>query len=249
MRTSHGIVPTPRAEALAGQIKHVIRSTQALFEKEAFDPRQAECGLRVSATEYVNRALMTPLIPELMRQAPNARSSVTQLQSGQLRHKDALSDVDMMFTTYDPHLPKPEGRFLFSDTIVCVSSYRHHSANQYIPMPDLCDLTHIIGQKTMRSMVSGRITTIFREHGLERNVLLDVPDFATVFRMMDNCELVAFLPAKLAAQHGTTLKRLRVDIDIPAASIFARWHTRLENEPRHRWLRSVVQKVAAKLMD
>lgn len=247
VRSSHGVVPTPRAEAMSGQVKHIIRSTQALFETEAFDPSRSAFDIRFSATDYINRALLSALIPELIRQAPKARISVTQLQSGRLRNTELLSDIDILFSTYDPYSADPEGQYLFRDSMVCVSSYRHHEHGQYVSLPELCDLTHIVGQKVLRSAVSGRISTIFREHGLERNVQLDVPDFATVFRLMETCELVAVLPAKLAAQHAAKLKQLRVDIDIPAASIFARWHPRLENEPRHRWLRNVVEAVAAEL--
>jgi DNA-binding transcriptional LysR family regulator len=42
VRTSHGILSTPRAEALAGPIKELLANAQSLVTAEAFDPATAE---------------------------------------------------------------------------------------------------------------------------------------------------------------------------------------------------------------
>ena len=47
LRTSHGILPTRRAEALAGPIKDLIASAQSLVTPEVFDPATAETTIRI----------------------------------------------------------------------------------------------------------------------------------------------------------------------------------------------------------
>src|ERR1700674_1180781 len=42
VRTSHGILPTPRAEALAGPIKELLANAQSLIKPQSFDPAAAE---------------------------------------------------------------------------------------------------------------------------------------------------------------------------------------------------------------
>ena len=249
LRTSHGIVPTPRADALAGQIRHVIRSTQTLFEEEAFDPSTDSFEISLCGTDYVNRVLFSTLVPDILRTAPNAQISISHISSLERQEREILERADLMFFSYDPMLPEPEGQFLFGDEMVCVSSYRAHAEGEYVPLDALCALSHVLGQWTMRSSVSERLTNVLREQGLARNIVLRLPDFASVFRLMQTCELVAFLPAKLVAHSGGGLKRLRVDLDIPAAAVFARWHPRLEKEPRHVWLRQKVTETAKSLDD
>ncbi len=247
LRTSHGVVPTPRAEAMAGQVKHLIRSAQTLFEEQEFDPATAEFKITICGTDYVNRALFGRLVARLRKAAPKAYISVSNPQSAIWGQKDILGEVDMLFAAHDPMSPDPDGTLLFEDRLVCVSSYQMHDHNQHVALGDLCALAHIIGQSAIRSAVSERLSSAFRERGLVRNILLDVPDFASVFRLMQNSELVAFLPAKLAASAEVDLKTLRVDLEIPAARVFARWHPRLDQDPRHTWLRNMVVDVASTL--
>lgn len=247
VRTSHGVVPTPRAEALASQVKHVISTTQALFDQDRFDPATAAFDVRLCGTDYINRVLFARLVQNIRRDAPKAIISITNPQNHDWGERDVLGDVDMHFASHDPLLPDPEGTLLIEEQLVCVSSFKAHDHNQYITLEVLCALPNIVGQRALRSTVSDRLTLALGDRGLTRNIVLDVPDFASVFRLMQVCELVAFLPGHLAAQHDHQLKRLRVDLDIPAARVFARWHRRFDNEPRHLWLRDMVQKTVSSL--
>ena len=95
--------------------------------------------------------------------------------------------------------------------------------------------------------MSEQLSSKLSEKGLVRNIALDVPDFASVFRFMRTAELVAFMPAKLVASAGFKLKTLRVDLEIPAARVFALWNARFDRDPRHLWLRGLVREAAHSL--
>src|SRR6266568_231660 len=47
VRTSHGILPTPRAEALAGPIKELLADAQRLMTAQAFSPANAEGLIKI----------------------------------------------------------------------------------------------------------------------------------------------------------------------------------------------------------
>ena len=153
----------------------------------------------------------------------------------------------MVFTSHDPQGPSPDGTLLYQDKLICVSSYTDHADGQYVPLEALGALSHIVGQRPLRSAVSERLSKTLADHGITRRVAMDVPDFSSVFRCMAHCELVAFLPANLVRQNPLNLKRLRVDLDIPAANVFARWHPRLSKDARHQWLRRLVLQTARHL--
>src|SRR5262249_41952453 len=73
IRTSHGILPTPRAEALAGPIKGLLANAQLLVLAAAFDPASAEGTIRLCGSDYLQQAVITPLIRELRRRAPKLK--------------------------------------------------------------------------------------------------------------------------------------------------------------------------------
>jgi len=224
----------------------VIRSTQSLFKEEEFNPSTDTFDIELCCTDYVNRVLVSALVPDLVGRAPNARIKISHIQSDIRHQQEILERVDLLLFAHDPMLPNPDGMFLFGDEMVCVSSYRDHKDGQYIALDALCALSHVVGQWALRSSVSVRLTDALRDHGLTRNIALELPDFASVFRMMQSCELVAFLPDRLVSSHSSPLKKLRVDLDIPAAEVFARWHPRLDHDPRHVWLRQRIVDVCSR---
>src|SRR5262249_55998887 len=53
LRTSHGILPTPRAEALAGPVKDLLASAQTLVRPKSFDPATAQTTIKISRSHYL----------------------------------------------------------------------------------------------------------------------------------------------------------------------------------------------------
>ena len=236
VRTSHGVVPTPRTEELVGPVKEVIASTQLLFEPKEFDPAHSHFDVRLCGSDYVNRTLLGVLAGDIMERAPNARVSLLMYTAGLADQTRLLDEVDILFTTQEPNTVSPRGQILFRDSLVCMSSYKGHRDGQEVPVSELCDLSNII-LSPIGAGVSERISSFFRERGLVRNIAITVPDFSSVFRAMRYSELIAFLPSKMVRQYSGELKQLQVGLDIPAADVVADWHDRFEGDPRHTWIR------------
>ena len=77
VRTSHGILPTPRAEALAGPIEDLLTNVQALVTAEAFDPTDAEGTVKICGSDYQQNAVIIPLVRELRERAPRLKVLVS----------------------------------------------------------------------------------------------------------------------------------------------------------------------------
>lgn len=82
VRSSHGILPTPRAEALAGPIKDLLANALLLVREEAFDPAAAEGTIKLCGSDYLQHAVITPLITELRQRAPQLKALVSPRPSG-----------------------------------------------------------------------------------------------------------------------------------------------------------------------
>jgi DNA-binding transcriptional LysR family regulator len=75
VRTQRGILPTPRASALAPLLKRWLAEGRALVAEELFDPATAEFTASISANDYIQSALVVPFAKRLRPVSPYARRS------------------------------------------------------------------------------------------------------------------------------------------------------------------------------
>jgi DNA-binding transcriptional LysR family regulator len=73
LRTSHGILPTPRAETLAGPVKELLANARSLVKPEAFDPATAETTIKICGSDYNQYAVISPLVVAIRKIAPKIK--------------------------------------------------------------------------------------------------------------------------------------------------------------------------------
>ena len=76
VRTRHGVLPTPRADALRSPVKALLADVEALVQPETFDPATADVTISISANDYMQLALIVPLVAKLRERAPGIRVAV-----------------------------------------------------------------------------------------------------------------------------------------------------------------------------
>jgi DNA-binding transcriptional LysR family regulator len=74
VRTPHGILPTPRAAALAPALKAWLADAHAFVAAEHFEPATANFTASLSANDYIQSALIVPFIERLRREAADIGS-------------------------------------------------------------------------------------------------------------------------------------------------------------------------------
>src|SRR5271170_3883676 len=73
VRTPDGMVPTPRAEALAGPLRAALRDMQLALEPESFAPQTATRRFVVAANNYAAVVLVPHLLMHASDAAPGVR--------------------------------------------------------------------------------------------------------------------------------------------------------------------------------
>jgi len=73
LRTSHGLLPTPRAEELAAPIKALVHQAEDILRPGAFEPATAQATFRLSASDYMQQAVVVPAVRLIRQLSPKSR--------------------------------------------------------------------------------------------------------------------------------------------------------------------------------
>lgn len=247
VRTSHGVIPTPRAEALAKPTRDIIDAARGLLVQGKFDPTVAEFSVNLCGTDYIQNTILTEFAADILMAAPNAKVSIQRRPVSNLESQLSRGEFDFVLSNQDMLLQGMPVLPLFGDHVVCISSYGIHTEGQDVPLEELCALRHVV-LNPAAIMTTQKIDNDLKSRGLKRNVVLDVPSFSAVFRSMQHADLVAFIPSFLAASSQGRIKFLKIDMPTPVTKICAIWHPRMTNDAKHIWLREALQQTAKEFL-
>ena len=124
LRTSHGILPTP--EALAGPIKNLLASAQSLMTPEAFDPATAETTIKICGSDYLQYAVISPLIEAVRKVAPKIRVLVApRPDANALADLFTRGEMDLCLSAREIVISRFDLTAAFRDRYICVVRKNH----------------------------------------------------------------------------------------------------------------------------
>jgi DNA-binding transcriptional LysR family regulator len=243
VRTQHGVLPTPRADALAEPIKAVLAGIDALIAPAEFDPESAEMTLSISANDYMQHALIVPFIRRLRSKAPGIRIAVMPAYLSDLAERLARGRIDLAVT-----IPEfaPAGlpcSLLYTERYVCVARRDHPLKTRKISLAQFCKYDHVLVSPTGGSF-TGPTDEALAALGRSRRVAVSLPSFHVMLETVRTADFLAFVPKRLLVGRMTGLKRFEPPVSLPGFDVVAYWHTRLDGDSAHRWLRALLDDVA-----
>jgi DNA-binding transcriptional LysR family regulator len=242
VRTSHGILPTPRAEALAGPIKDLLANARSLITPEAFHPAAAETTITLCGSDYMQHAVMSPLIEEIRKLAPKIRVSISPRPAAGVADLLARGEIDLCISAREVALPDLPSRLLYRDRYICVARQKHPLKTNRISLKQLCAFDHLLVDPTGRSL-SGPIDSMLASLGHHRRVAIAVPTFHILFDILNSDDFIAFVPERLMRKRRSDLRVFETNVAMPAIEVVANWHPRVSGDAQHKWLRELLVKV------
>ncbi|MGF6272656.1 DNA-binding transcriptional LysR family regulator [Massilia sp. UYP11] len=240
IRTSHGMEPTPRAQALHPQLAAVLATLEAArLAPTEFVPSEAKREFSLCMTDISEVVLLPRLMNHLRRVAPKV-SVVAEKITPESPKRLESGEVDMAIG-FMPHL---EAGFyqktLFTQNFVCLAASNHPRIRGEPTRQAFLAEAHI------RVSTSGTGHTIVDKtlamQGVQREVVLNLSSFLGVARVVAETELLVIVPKML----GMTLRTqeqvqiLALPFDLPSYAVKQHWHDRFHAEPGNIWLRRTV---------
>ncbi|HBF31970.1 LysR family transcriptional regulator [Rhizobium sp.] len=238
IRTQRGVLPTPRAQALAAPLRQALMEIQSLLTPHVFDPAKAVMTVTIAATDYAQKAVLLPFMSALRQEASNVRVSVRPVELSNLGQQMESGNLDMALITPDMALDTMRSRMLFNETYVCIMRKAHPASDRPLDIDHLCALDHVLMSHD-GSRFHGATDAALEKIGRSRRVVAAVPSFLVLIDLVRQSDLVAMVPSRLVAD-ATDLFIQAPPIDIPGFAKILTWHERLQSDPAQKWIRETI---------
>ena len=239
VRTPAGMQPTPQADLLVGQAREILESLRRLSVWEpSFVPATAQRRFRICMTDASHITLLPELLAHVRAVAPQVRLEAARID-GNTAHALESGEADLALG----YIPSLESgiyqQTLFPQNWVCLANASHPRIGSILTLPMYRDEAHIgvvagTGSQLLEAALASR--------RIKRNVVLELPGFLGLVRIVATTDLIVTLPRHI----GETLAKmgeLRIfdcPVPIPKFTVKQHWHARYHQDPGNRWIRGVI---------
>lgn len=253
VRHGNRLVPTDYAAALKGPLRDELRRIEAILAPpEAFDPATATGTFRIAASDFFAELLMPQLGDLLQRTAPGLRAQLVDLVPHDYVASLEQRNADVALV---PQVELPDWvnqATLFHSPFHVIARRANPGIaglvpGEVMPMDTFCGLHHVLFSPEGNLAAMG--DDALRRIGRHRQVAMTVPVFSGVCRAVSESDLIALVPAQLAARvaDGFDLSVFGPPMDIEPARIIGIWHKRSDDTPLAGWLREQVFELLRRL--
>ncbi|MGC4088867.1 MAG: LysR family transcriptional regulator [Polyangiaceae bacterium] len=247
VRTRAGLVPTPRAQALAEPIGRGLKLLESALSEPSFDPRQSERRFVLAASDYVELVLLPTLLDRLAREAPRVSLQLRPWSMQEAPAGLARGELDLMVGFYDRVPLHHQEQLLFDDEYVCVVRRGHPTVRRRLTLARYLQLSHVL--VSAQSDGLGSVDKALAAIGKKRRIGARVSHFLTVPALVAHTDMVAALDRRVAQVFAEPfgLALFTPPVSLPRGRVGQLWHENVDADPGHRWLRTLIASVATKL--
>ena len=239
-RTARGMLPTPYAQtiqpAIAAALGHL---EQARNSRGGFVPAEATRTFRISMTDISEIVLLPTLLNHLRTVAPRVQVEIEKTAPETVRRlQDGDVDLAVGF------MPQLDAGFyqqvLFAQNFVCLVAREHPTIGARLTRAAYAREGHVLvsASGTGHAIVDKTL----ERAGIARPVVLRVPSFLGVARIVAETALIATVPLRYGELMATreSIRLMPVPYPLPHYDVKQHWHQRFHSDPGNAWLRRTI---------
>jgi len=243
VRSARGLLPTPRASAIAGPLADALRALEAVVvPPKRFDPATSRYAVTMAFPDAL-APLAARLVAGLVAEAPlldlRLTPVVPSLSEALGQGEPSLALAPTRFVG-GPVMTRPLGEVRFG----VVGRRGHPALRQELTIERWLAFGHVV-TRFGNDQTNGVEVELARR-GLRRRVALEVPSFLAGLFVLPASDLLMNAPMQLVRDAAGQLDLATRDapIRLPRVRVSLCWHERFQHDPAHRWVRERVHDVA-----
>ena len=245
IRTSRGMIPTPVANQLIGDIRNALSLIQnTISVSEKFDPSTANMTFKISIGDTSEYRLLPLLIKELAEIAPKVKVETYLTARKDAPRELASGAIDF---SIDPPLKSDQHlkheKIYQEDYVMIVREDHPILKKQKITIEDYLDLSHI--HISNRKTGMGHVDMTLYKLGLTRDIYLRAQHFLVAPYIVEQSDMAITTTKGFAVDRNLAWRELPFDIDPLVLHLY--WHENNDNESSSKWMRDLMLKTYGKL--
>ncbi|GHB14923.1 LysR family transcriptional regulator [Modicisalibacter luteus] len=247
VRSRDGMEPTFTAMQLYPGLRDSLAQIDSVLESsKEFEPRRSQRRYRLALTDLGEMSLLPRLLAHLHAQAPDIELEVVPLEIDKVEDWLATGKVNAVICSRPISSAGVERRVLVSDErYVCLLNREHSFIGDSLTLEQFIQARHAV---VAASTGHGLAEDVLRERGLQRKVSLKVSHFSSLPRILQESDLLAILPERIASAfvREAPLKLLELPFDVPLFEVALHWQSHTTRSPAQRWFcDSIVEAIAS----
>ncbi|WP_374496835.1 LysR family transcriptional regulator [Vogesella indigofera] len=242
VRSGRGMVPTPRAVELREQVGELVQQVlQVLSPSPSLDPSKVNRTFTLLCSDGFVENFGPSLLTKVGREAPGIRLSfLSKVRRDGSYLRDGTADLETGVigkgTAQELHT-----RALFRDHFVGVVRQGHPLLEGDITLARYANCGHVADSR--HGIGNDPVDVALNALGMQRHIVTSVAGFASALALARNTELVATVPERHTRYLRSDMVTFPLPVAIAEITLSMLWHPRLDADPAHKWLRSIVREV------
>jgi DNA-binding transcriptional LysR family regulator len=253
-RTAHGLVPTPRAEALAKELPSLLEKVERVLGDEAFDPLTFTGCFKLLLPPILSEALLPGLMADLSETAPGVQVITAEVPPNfqeQLKKGEADFAAFIALDTERDILAEP----IATLAPRCYMRTDHPLAKKEMALADFLAFPHLrLYLPGLTRENTSMVDDVLGQYGKHRKISLETTQFAAAVGVL--CRTDALLVANAGFEAGGLYRDRITGHEMPTelqrmihnthsghrGKMSLMRHTRASRSTAHQWMRSLLMK-------
>jgi DNA-binding transcriptional LysR family regulator len=246
VRTSEGMVPTPRALAIADPIRTSLVAIRFCIEEQlGFDPATSDRTFRIYMSDVGQMVFLPRLLERLAEVAPRVNIHTVQVPASRMRDMALESgEVDLAMGYFENFDGSFRQQMLFEERYVGMVRRGHPTIRDTLSLDAFLNTPQLVYQPRGggHGFQEGAVDQAFAVAGAPRRVAVRAAHAMGVTYILASTDLLVVVPSRLAAacRELAEVSVLTLPVDIPKFQVRQHWHERFHQDPGNCWLRGLV---------
>ena len=241
VRTGRGLLPTPRAAALAQPLAAILEQLrESILSQQAFEAQASQRQFTICHSDVGSYVLWPRIVQAVMQQAPHVHLGMKILPQAAIAPALESGQIDLAIGAY-PGLPDLLfQRKLFDRQYVGMVSSRHPLAGKKLSAQTFARTPQVVVRQS--SGIQEAVDAALAGLGLSRSATLEMPSYLMLPPLLRAGQHLAVLPGQLADAFALDgpFTSLKLPFDLPQSTIKLHWHRRFHEDPGNVWLRELI---------
>tara|TARA_R110002072_G_scaffold935_9_gene7665 strand:+ start:3563 stop:4546 length:984 start_codon:yes stop_codon:yes gene_type:complete len=257
-RTSHGLVPTPRAEELGVELPGLLETIEQVLGDAEFSPETYAGSFKLLMPPILCESLLPGLMAELAEIAPHVQIIMAEVPPN---YQEYLKKGDADFAAF---LAVDTERDILAEPIAvieprCYMRVDHPLASKEMGLEDFLAYPHLrLYLPGLTRENTSMVDDVLGEYGVHRNIVLETTQFSSAVGVLNHTD--ALLVANAGFQEGGLYRERILGQEMPAelqrmirnsksnnrGKMSLMRHTRTSRSAPHQWMRALLMKHLSK---